>query len=68
MDNIGDDQAGGVLQVAGEAQHAAPPWLGQVQTQGEGACQLHYFGLIKSSYVFFVITRPRYMFSSNNML
>ena len=35
IDIINGEQAGGVLQAARKAQHAAGPWLGQVQADGE---------------------------------
>ena len=47
-DNNGGEQAGGVLQVAGEAQHAASPWLGQVQAEGEEGEQPQPSALNKS--------------------
>ena len=57
------DQAGGVLQVAGKAQHAASPWLGQVQAEGEEGEQLRASDLNNS--VVSVISRLRYVVSSN---
>ena len=55
VDDINDfddhdvDQAGGVLQVAGEAQHAAAPWLGQIQAQSWEEEQLHPSALNNST-------------------
>ena len=68
IDYIGGDQAGGVLQVAGEAQHAASRRLGPVQTEGE---QFQPSGLNKTTnFMHSVISRLRYKYvvSSNNML
>ena len=48
-DNNGGEQAGGVLQVASEAQHAASPWLGQVQAEGEEGEQPQPSALNKST-------------------
>ena len=64
--NNGGDQAGGVLQVAGEAQHAASPWLGQLQAEREQGEQLWTSDLNNS--VVSVISQIRYVVSSNNML
>ena len=64
-DNNGGEQAGGVLQVAGEAQHAASPWLGQVQAEGEEGEQIRASDLNNS--VVSVISLL-YVVSSNNML
>ena len=58
-DNNVGDQAGGVLQVAGEAQHAASPWLGQLQAEGEQGEQLWTSDLNNS--VVSVISQIRYM-------
>ena len=59
--NNGGDQAGGVLQVAGEAQHAASPWLGQLQAEREQGEQLWTSDLNNS--VVSVISRLRYVCS-----
>ena len=47
-------QAGGVLQAAGEAQHAAACWLGQVQAGAEGGEQLMIRTSVKQPTLWFL--------------
>ena len=71
MDYIGGDQAGGVLQVAGQAQHAASRRLGQFQAEGEEGGQPQPSDLNKlTNFVLTVISRLGYkcVVSSKNML